>query len=415
MNNLAEGEPRTARLKAAFVASIYGHFTGFHLPYMELLQKKGCEVHAYAQPGEGRKRLEDMGVVCHDIPICRSPLRVQNLRALSMLTDSFRKEQFRLVHVHTPVASFLGRMAAGRAEVPCTVYTAHGFHFFRGAPLMNWLLYYPLERWMARWTDVLITMNGEDWGRAYKFPVRQKVVYVPGVGIDLGVYGSRVELPPTARAQLRGKLGLPLQAQDQRAFLVLCIAELNANKNQKQLIEALGRLRDGQAGNVHLLLAGVGPSESALLELAERLGVRERVHVLGYRRDIPDLLAASDAAALVSYREGLPRAVMEAMAAGKPVIGTDIRGIRDLVADGVTGMLVPVGDAEATAHALHQLCSNRELASAMGEAGVQRIVDYGLPAVIGEMDAIYTEALLGSAWKAATPAGQPAMSHPGER
>lgn len=397
--------PHEQSRKVAFVASIYGHFGAFHLPYMELLQQHGCEVHAYAQPGQERERLERLGVVCHDVPISRSPLQAGNWRALGLLTESFRTEKFRLVHVHTPVASFLGRIAARRAGVPCTMYTAHGFHFYAGAPLLNWLLYYPLERLLARWTDILITMNGEDWERSLKFPVRRKAVYVPGVGLDLGVYGSgspgSPDSPggavpaPRTKAEAWQALGLPQLAEEPDACVVLCIAELNANKNQRQLVEALGRIRAeaGSARGLQLVLAGTGPSEPELLAHAERLGVRDRVHALGFRRDIPALLRACDAAALVSYREGLPRAVMEAMAAGKPVIGTRIRGIRDLIADAATGWLVPVGDAGATADALRRLRDDPAHARAMGEAGRERIKGFGLPAVLREMEALYIEAL----------------------
>ncbi len=388
-----QGNSHNVPLKAAWVASIYGHFTGFHIPYMRLLQEKGCEVHAYAQPGEERKQLEDIGVICHDVPICRSPFRRDNLKALTMLTDSFRREKFQLVHVHTPVAALLGRIAASRAGIPCTIYTAHGFHFHKGAPLLNWLLYYPLERIMARWTHILITMNGEDWERALSFPVQGKVVYVPGVGIDLEAYGGNIEDNPETKRDARRKLGWPhVQDQARDAYIVLCVAELNANKNQKQLIEALGEAGN-QASNIHLVLAGTGHLGPALGELAERLGVQDRVHLLGYRRDIPDLLQACDAVALLSYREGLPRAIMEAMAAGKPVLGTHIRGIRDLVAEGVSGILVPVGDKTATANALIRLRNQPALSARMGAAGRARLIDYSLPSVMNEMEAIYMDAL----------------------
>jgi glycosyltransferase involved in cell wall biosynthesis len=362
---------------------------------MELLQQKGCEVHAYAQPGEAKLRLEEKGIVCHEVPIQRSPLQVQNWDALGILTESFKKEGFQLVHVHTPVASILGRIAAHRAGVPSTLYTAHGFHFFKGAPLLNWMLYYPLEWLMARWTDVLITINHEDYERAQKFSVRKKVIYVSGVGLDLQVYGSEqdhLEAEMEKADKRRELFDLPKSDPDAHPFVILCVAELNANKNQKQLIEALGQL-GAQANNIHLAFAGTGPLEQTLVELANQLGVSDRVHMLGFRRDIPDLLRACDVAALVSYREGLPRAIMEAMAVGKPVIGTHIRGIRDLIEHESTGILVPVGDSNATAKAFIQLRDDPALTTAMGETNKERIIRYGMPAVLREMDSIYIEAL----------------------
>lgn len=398
--------------KVAFVASIYEHFESFHVPYMELLQQKGCEVHAYAQPGEGSKRLKQRGVICHDVPIQRNPLQMKNWDALKILSDSFQKEGFQFVHVHTPVASILGRIAAHKAGIPCTLYTAHGFHFFTGAPVLNWMLFYPLERLMARWTDVLITINHEDYERAQKFNVRKKVTYVNGVGLDLQVYGNEVEhnVSSEKRSERRRALfDLPKSEEDHPAFVILCVAELNVNKNQKQLIEALYQLGD-QADDVHLAFAGTGPFEQTLVDLASRFGVKDRVHMLGFRRDIPDLLNACDAAALMSYREGLPRAIMEAMAAGKPVIGTHIRGIRDLIEHETTGMLVPVDDIAATAQALLRLRENPALAQAMGEANKERIIRYGLPAVLHEMDSIYIDALNEPQRKRAGAKMQPGLS-----
>lgn len=216
-----------------------------------------------------------------------------------------------------------------------------------------------------------------------------------GVGLDLQVYGSGegdneiAKMMGESRYQL---FDLPKSDNDNPSFVVLCVAELNANKNQKQLIEALHHLGD-QASDIHLAFAGTGPFEQTLIELATRLEVRDQVHFLGFRRDIPDLLQACDVAALVSYREGLPRAIMEAMAAGKPVIGTHIRGIRDLIEHESTGMLVPVDDIAATAKALVQLRADAALTAAMGKANKDRIIRYGLPAVLREMDSIYIEAL----------------------
>lgn len=360
---------------------------------MELLQHKGCEVHAYAESGPERSRLEKNGVVCHDIPISRSPLRSGNLKALSLLTASFRKEEFRLVHVHTPVASILGRIAAHRAGVPCTIYTAHGFHFFKGAPIVNWMIYYPLERLMARFTHILITINNEDWKRASRFPVRNKVKFVSGVGINIGNYGGSRRISPEEKSIIREqRLGLFDEEEGQSSFVVLCIAELNANKNQKQLIEALGLL-SRQGERVHLVLAGSGPSELHLREVARSLGVERQVHWMGHRSDIPELLETADAAALVSLREGLPRSVMEAMAAGKPVIGTNIRGVRDLIEDGETGLLVPSGDPAATAQAILKLKNHPELVNKMGEASRVRIRKFSLSEVLPIMDEIYTGAL----------------------
>ena len=162
--------------KVAYIATVYRHLEAFHLPFMKLLQNKGFVVHAYAAPDYSKEGVKKQGVICHDIPFQRSPFHPENVRAFKMLYNSFKNERFCFIHVHTPVASVLGRIAAKMAGVPCVMYTVHGFHFFSGAPIQNWLLFYPVERWMARWTDYLITINNEDYRRAKHFPVRKEIL-----------------------------------------------------------------------------------------------------------------------------------------------------------------------------------------------------------------------------------------------
>jgi glycosyltransferase involved in cell wall biosynthesis len=373
--------------KVALVASIYGHLTGFHLPYIQLLQKHGCEVHAYAMFGTEKTKLAEWGVVCHDIPFCRSPLKWGNGKALLQLIKSFRIEKFQMVHVHTPVAALLGRIAARLTRVPFTLYTAHGLHFYKGAPLANWIIYYPVEWFMSRWTDILITINREDYERVRRFPVRMRSEYVRGVGLDTQIYKGLLDSPKELRESKRRELGI---ASD--AFILLCIAELNQNKNQKQLLEAVQILV--QRGRlVHCLLAGTGEMEVKLREYAHESGVEDHIHFLGYRKDIPELLTVCDAVCLASRREGLPRAVMEAMAAGKPVVGTRIRGIRDLVVDGETGFLVPFADAGLTADALMQLVDYPDLAVRMGLAGQRAVEQFAITAIVDEMETIYLQGL----------------------
>jgi glycosyltransferase involved in cell wall biosynthesis len=371
--------------KVAFVATVYRHLSGFHLPFIALLQRKGYDVHAYGRPDHGKEQLQGEGVVCHDIPFQRQPFSRENWTAYRELTQSFREEGFDMVHVHTPVAAFLGRRAARKAGVPAVVYTAHGFHFHRGAPWKNWLLYYPLEYWLARSTHHLITMNQEDAWRADTMPVRGQAHFVPGVGVDVKSY--RVQLPTWVRHRVRSELGI-----GQEPLVVLCVAELNDNKNQIQLLRAFQQLVAAK-GPAYCLFAGTGPNEAGLREAAEGMGMAPYVHFLGQRRDIPDLLAACDAVALVSMREGLPRCLLEGMAAGRALLATDVRGSRDLVIDGETGYLVPVGDVAATAQRLIELAERPELRKEMGERNERRVFFYEIASVVAKMERIYGAAL----------------------
>ncbi|WP_157729642.1 glycosyltransferase family 4 protein [Tumebacillus algifaecis] len=373
--------------KAAFVASVYRHFELFHLPFLTGLQDRGYEVHVYASADYAKERLEARGLICHDVQFERSPFQPKNVAALRALIRSFREEQFTLVHVHTPVASILGRIAARVCGVPSVLYTAHGFHFFTGAPKANWLLFAPVEWLMARQTDVLITINQEDYARAQKFPVRGEVRYVPGVGLDTQVFQ-----PPdqaAVRARLRGELGL-----HEEEMVILCVAELNANKNQSQLFEAVKRAA-ARGIAVRCLLVGVGELEATYKQQVEEMGLSQIVTFLGYRLDIPDLMLAADVSTLLSKREGLPRSVMEAMAAGLPLVVTDVRGNRDLVQDGENGYLVATGDVEATADAFYQLYQDQKMRAEMGTRSKEKAAPYDLSFISAEMMRIYELAASG--------------------
>lgn len=371
--------------KIAFVATVYRHLEAFHLPFIRLLQNKGYEIHAYARPDHGKDGVLKNNVICHDIPFQRSPFHWDNLKALKELTSSFRKEKFQLIHVHTPVAGILGRIAAKQAKIPYVMYTAHGFHFFNGAPLHYWLLYYPVERMMARWTDSLITINEEDFRRANKFNVRKDVHLVPGVGVETKQFVLNNEIE--VRKHKRNELQL-----SEKDFVILCVAELNDNKNQKQLIEAVHVLSK-KYNNIKCLIVGIGESHQFLQDMVNQLQLNKIVHFLSFRRDIPELLAASDVVTLLSKREGLPKALLEALAASKPIVATNIRGNRDLVADGVNGYLVPVSDVEATVKALTKLINDPLKIQQMGYKSKEIVKRYDLEEVLLQMEQIYNQAL----------------------
>ena len=376
----------TKTRKVAYIATVYAHLAAFHLPFMRDLRDAGFTVHAYASPDHGQEEVDAAGFTCRDLPFSRSPLASRNVRALRTLVGWIQRERYDLIHVHTPNASVVCRIAAllaGR-PYPKIVYTAHGFHFYTGAPWMNWLLYYPMERFLSRWTDLLVTINREDARRAEAFPVRGRSVYVPGVGVDLTLY-SDAALGDENREQQRRKLGL---APDD--FAVLCIAELNRNKNQAQLIEAIAELRRRGVPAV-LMLAGVGRVEAWYRQLAAKSGLAEAVRFLGYRRDVPQLLQAADVLALVSQREGLPKALLEGLSAGKPLVATAVRGSRDLVAPGRNGYLVPVGDVPATAKALARLQQDAGLRRRMGEYSRKLAQLYDLEQIRRDVAAMYAQ------------------------
>jgi glycosyltransferase involved in cell wall biosynthesis len=364
-----------------FIATVYTHLAAFHIPFIKLLQEKGYEVHAAASSAEGyRDNVERAGVVCWEIPFTRSPYSPANLLAFRQLRTLLKTNRFDLIHVHTPVAAFMGRLLAKATCKGTVLYTAHGFHFHQGAPKRNWLIYYNAERIAARWTDGLIVMNEEDFENAQKlgFKPGENLFRVNGVGVELDQYSARA----AEGSSIRAVLGI---GPDD--VVITCVAELNENKNHAFLLEAwleVSRCFE----RCHLLLVGTGEKMLALQQWVVQKRV-PRVRFLGYRRDVPQILRESDIATLVSKREGLPKYVMEAMAAGKPVVASNVRGNRDLVTVGQTGLLVEPGDVPGLAKALETLISDRQLRVALGAAGRQKIQAFSLEKVLGEMAAIY--------------------------
>lgn len=366
--------------KILFLATVYTHLAAFHIPFMRFFKDQGYEVYAAASSAEGRREdVEKAGGICWEIPFARSPYSPANFKAYWRLKALLREHRFDLIHVHTPVAAFLGRYLAKKTGQGPVLYTAHGFHFFKGAPWKNWLIYYTAERLAARWTDGLIVMNGEDYENARRmgFEPEKSLFYVHGVGVDLSSFAA-----PSSRNVIRQELGL--MASD---VVITCVAEMNPNKNHDFLLDAWSRVAAGNS-HCHLLLVGTGELKNYLEEKVKRKHI-PRIHFLGFRWDVPEILRESDIVTLTSKREGLPRCIMEAMAAGRPVVATNVRGNRDLVDDGCTGYLVEPGEVEGLAVALERLARDPELRASMGAAGREKIKDYSLDRVLAEMAAIY--------------------------
>lgn len=371
--------------KILFVATVEQHLLAFHLPVMKWFQDSGFEVHVATNLQGRHNEFRDNGIVAHKIDFTRSPYSPKLGYALKQLMRVMRLNIYSLVHVHTPVAAFLGRLAARLTSTAPVLYTAHGFHFYRGAPWYNWLIYYTAERIAARWTDGLITMNSEDYENAQRlgFIPNKNLFFVHGVGVDF----DRYSLPASDGISIRSALGI-----GPNEVVFTCIAELNKNKNHDFLFDAWEQVAATHK-NAHLLLVGSGKREALL----RRRVVQEHlpnVHFLGYRQDIPQILAATDAVVLASKREGLPRCIMEAMAAGRPVVATNVRGNRDLVDDRVTGLLVAVDDVSVLVKALKRLAEDSGLREVMGKSGFGRAHLYSLESVKDKMHEVYSRHML---------------------
>jgi len=368
------------RKKILFCATVDYHFQAFHLPVLEWFKQRNWEVHVAAS---GNLKLP---FVDHKYELCvkRSPLAKDNIQAYKQLKTIMSDHHYDLIHCHTPMGGVLSRLAARacRKQGTKVIYTAHGFHFYKGASLLNWLLYYPIERKLARMTDCLITINKEDYRRAEEHRFRaRKIAHVHGVGVDLNVYQPSSDL---LKRWIREEYGF-----DNNNLLLFYAAEFNRNKNQQLLIRAAALIKH-KLPHAQLLLAGTGPMQAECRKLAEELGVDSMVKFLGYRKDIPKLLSMSDAAISSSLREGLPVNIMEAMACGLPIVGVRNRGLAELVSEGSNGFLVD-NDAEMLAARLIELGQSAELRRTLGEESRSMMKPYSLENVSGQLTELYSE------------------------
>lgn len=263
----------------------------------------------------------ELGCNIFQVDFSRSPLNKGNLKAFKQLKKLVSENHYDIVHCHTPVAGTITRLACreNRKGGLKVIYTAHGFHFYKGAPLKNWLLYYPIEKFCSRFTDVLITINHEDFELAKKKMKAKRIEYVPGVGVDVDKFANTV----VDRAAKRRELGIP-----EDAFLLLSVGELNENKNHQIVIRALAELKNP---NIHYMIAGKGPLKDYLLDLAQKLGVENQFQLLGQRSDVAELYKIADLFILPSMREGLNVSTIEAKSSGLAVICSNIRGNTDIV------------------------------------------------------------------------------------
>ena len=289
-------------------------------------------------------------VTIHDLACVRSPLNRKNLVAIRQIKKIVSEQHFDIVHCHTPIAAMCTRLACRKVRKQGTkvIYTAHGFHFFKGAPWKNWMLFYPIEKICSYFTDVLITINSEDYALAKKKMKARRIEYVRGVGIDT----ARIKSVTVDKNVKRQEIGVP-----EDAFLLLSVGELNANKNHESVIKTLGRIGNKK---IHYAIAGTGDLKAHLEDVAAENGMRENLHLLGFRCDVYELLKAADAYIHPSFREGLPVSAMEALASGLPIVCSEIRGNVDVVENKKNGIWFSVNDLQSLQTAITELFADRE-------------------------------------------------------
>lgn len=313
----------------------------------------------------------------HQIACVRNPLKRENFKAIQQIKQI--AAHYDIVHCHTPIAAACTRIACRglRKNGVRVIYTAHGFHFYKGAPLLNWLIYYPIEKMCSRYTDDLITINKEDYRLSKDKFKKANTIYVPGVGISVNHFKNTV-IDKNAKKK---ELGIP-----DNSMLLVSVGELNANKNHQIVIKALAQIK---RNDLHYIIAGRGAAKEELEMLADELNIKEQVHFVGYRKDIAEIYHAADLCCFPSIREGLPVALLEAMACGLPIVAADNRGTRELIREEENGFLIKHNDILGFARAIKKIVENRKLAREMGEKGQQIAMHYDVSKIKQQMEKIY--------------------------
>lgn len=382
------------RKKVLIVASVISFIEWFNKENIEFLKKiKNCDVHIavnfdYMEDTSKERtktyieKLKQMDIVLHNVHFAREPINKKNISAYKELKHIIDTEHFDLIHCHTPAASVITRIAARKSRKKDTVvmYSCHGFHFHNSSPKKNWIIYYPVERFLSRFCDYIITINKEDYKRALTFHAKN-VRYIPSVGVDI----KQIKNIEINKEEKKESIGVPRDA-----VLLLSVGELIERKNHEIIIRALAKIKNP---NIYYAIAGKGPLEEYLKNLATALGVSKQVILLGFRTDVYELYHAADISAFPSKIEGLGLAGVEAMAAGVPLVSSNVHGILDYVIDGKTGYAVSPDDMDGFAQAIDKLANNEELRKNMRENCINAVEPFDLDNALKVMWKIYDEVL----------------------
>lgn len=363
--------------KILFVATIDQHIRHFHLPFLRWFKERNYEVHVASNGQEVLPNVDKK----FNISLERSPFKYNNIKAYKQLKTIIDQNDYSLIHCHTPMGGAITRIASMKARKRGTkvIYTAHGFHFYRGASLKNWLLYFPIEKLLSAYTDCLITINEEDYGVAKRLFNTKKVELVSGVGLNTNRFKPQTQ---NSRALARKEYGYK-----EKELILIYVAELSYRKYQNFLINAM-QLLSKEIPYVKLILVGKGPMENEYSKLIKKLNLGHYIELTGYRTDIDKLMMVADIAVSSSRQEGLPVNIMEAMGTGLPLVVTNCRGNRDLVVDGKNGFIVD--NEKEFVQKIIEVHNNSELYNKMSKENLSLIQDYSLENILDVMGKIYS-------------------------
>lgn len=374
-------------MKVLFVATVRSHIGQFHMPFIKRLKELGCTVDGAYKDNSELKQGLDLSLLdnVYEIGFSRSPYSADNIKAYKQLKKVIDSGNYDAIHCHTPMGAVVTRLAARDARKKGTkvIYTAHGFHFYKGASSLNWKVFYPIEKALSKYTDCLILINNEDYQLAKEKGFEAKrIIKVNGVGVNLSKFKPVSE---KEKSELRKEYGF-----SESDFIMIYPADFCARKNQTMLFEVMRELLK-VSSSFRLLLPGSLELADEFIANAKEMGVYDSISFMGYRRDIEKLVALADVSVSSTRQEGLPINIVEAMAVGNPIVATDVRGNNDLVKDGVNGYLVALNDSKAMADRLLELYNNKQLINEFGKKSIESAQLYSEEAVVPEMVKVYEE------------------------
>ncbi|WP_445425011.1 glycosyltransferase family 4 protein [Alishewanella sp. HL-SH06] len=365
-------------MNVLILSSVVRQFYLFEANNIKALKELGCNVFGIANcDGDEDSRIKKVDVNVHHIDIKRSPFDIRNILALRDVLQFTKENKIDIIHCHSPIGGVIGRLVKLFNPDIKVIYTAHGFHFFQGSGLLNWLIYFPVEWVLSFLTDCLITINQEDFMLAKRRLHSKKTVCVHGIGVDESKFNMTHTLT-------RERLGL-----EKDDFVVLCVGEFIPRKNHSSLIKAIAILKPKD--NLKVLLCGRGVLEDSLRKMVKDLELDNVVNFMGYRDDINQIVALSDVFVFPSYQEGLPVSVMEAMLSGLPVIASDIRGVKDLIDDSKGGFLVRPDDEVLLAAKIYDLISDPLMSERMSLYNQNKVKNFTSDSVLVEILAVYSD------------------------
>lgn len=364
-------------MKILFIATVDIHIQAFHLNTIHLLNEIGHTVDVAAFGSYTNSDITHK----YNLSFSKNPLNPKNIKAYLDLKKILKNERYDIISCHTPISSFFARIAARNIKNIKVIYTAHGFHFYQGCPLINKLIYKTMEKIAAHYTDILVTINKEDYQSAKQFKLKPtgKVKHIPGVGVDVDSIKSK----SVNRSKKRKELGFA-----EKDFLILSVGEINTNKNHQIVINAL-KNQILENCHYHYLVCGTGPLLEELQKLVRNLELENQIHFLGFRNDVIEIMKVCDLFIFPSYREGLPVSIIEAMACSLPIIASDIRGNQDLIKHKSNGLLYPAANQALLLKSFQELAEDHQYRNQLSSQASIDAEQYSLKAVQEQILELY--------------------------